>query len=141
MPMAVWRMRMNRLWWRRGREKCGGIGGVVAVKWPSSALLSFRSWPLLRSLWRMLWCLRGVCAAFDQIVREAVCWQVDDGREDSGAAEVRARVVERLNKDHIEVSVVGRKWGYGTYPGIGQRHRTGPRFYRGRRCSGREFRL
>ena len=91
---------------RRHRWRCRGQMAVeCAFVFPVVAVIAFIVANAL--------VFAGDCAAFDQIVREAVCMQVDDGREDSGAAEVRARVVERLNKDHIEVSVVAESGAMG----------------------------
>ena len=91
---------------RRHRWRCRGQMAVeCAFVFPVVAVIAFIVANAL--------VFAGDCAAFDQIVREAVCMQADDGREDSGAAEVRARVVERLNKDHIEVSVVAESGAMG----------------------------
>ncbi|MFQ9742003.1 MAG: hypothetical protein ACLRX5_05700 [Slackia sp.] len=91
---------------RRHRWRCRGQMAVeCAFVFPVVAVIAFIVANAL--------VFAGDCAAFDQIVREAVCMQADDGREDSGAAEVGARVVERLNKDHIEVSVVAESGAMG----------------------------
>ena len=69
---------------RRYRWRCRGQMAVeCAFVFPVVAVIAFIVANAL--------VFAGDCAAFDQIVREAVCMQADDGREDSGAAEVRAR--------------------------------------------------
>ena len=55
----------------------------------------------------------GDCTAFDIAAREAVRMQADDGWESGGAAEVRARIEERLDMPHEAVEVTCEKTALG----------------------------
>lgn len=89
----------------KGSRYCGQMAVECAFVFPIMAVVAFIVSQAL--------VFAGDCAAFDQVVREAVCLQTDDGREDSGAAEIKARVEQRLNKSHIEVSVASEGRGVG----------------------------